>query len=128
MFKSKTVFVVGAGASAELRMPTGAQLTSQIAQMLTPKREQFRSYFTNQNIYNAIEAEILRSGQRLDQVYGQYVRAADDISRNMHLASSIDNFLRTHHEDPIKAFMGKLAIANCILRAEADTKNIPEAG
>lgn len=122
MFKSKTVFVVGAGASAELGMPTGALLTSQIAQMLTLKREQFRSYFTNSNIYQAIEAEILRSGQRVDQAFGQYVRAADDIARNMHLASSIDNFLRTHHEDPIKTFVGKLAIVNCILKAEAATR------
>jgi len=42
MFKSKTVFIIGAGASQEAKLPIGKDLTLEIARLLQPTRVRTR--------------------------------------------------------------------------------------
>ncbi|MGR9204106.1 SIR2 family protein [Rhizobium leguminosarum] len=112
MFKRKTVFVVGAGGSKEIGLPTGGELRAKIANALS-----FSSKGFNRNEIGGALVEIYN--QRSDTLdINRYFKAAKDISRAMFGALSIDNFLATHQADEDILLMGKLAIASVILEEE----------
>ena len=115
------VLVVGAGASKEVNLPVGAELRMKIAQALDIR-------------YND-----LNRGSSGDAIIGDAFRvlatAADPLTRNitpflssswrirdaMPQAISIDNFIDSHRNDERITVCGKLAIARCILTAEAES-------
>lgn len=118
MFKSKTVFVVGAGASAELNLPIGTGLKTEVAASLAVNSQNY-SQFTNDSVAEALamyqQAE--NDGDRpLDR--HEIARVASRIAVNMPLAPSIDNFINSHRNNKTIVTVSKIAIANCILRAE----------
>lgn len=111
------VIVVGAGASQEFDLPTGAKLTSIIQRDLDFQIDRFFNLAVGNGdweLMRAIEALSRQTKVRL-AVYGN---AAQQISRNMALAPSIDNYLDTHKDNPNLVNVGKLAIANAIIKAE----------
>lgn len=115
------VIVVGAGASQEFGLPTGAQLTGVLQSDLSFKSR-------NDGYISGTEGdrELKRATEFLSREAGKglssYWEAALQISRNMPLAPSIDNFLDTHRSEPDLVAVGKLAIANAIMRAERRSK------
>lgn len=112
MFKRKTVFVVGAGGSKEIGLPTGAELRAKIANVLSSSVNGF-----NRTELSGALVEIYN--QRSESLnIDRYLKAAKSISRAMFGALSIDNFLATHQDDEDILLMGKLAIASAILEAE----------
>ncbi|MFL5011593.1 SIR2 family protein [Rhizobium sp.] len=112
MFKRKTVFIVGAGGSKEIGLPTGNELRAKIANALTSSSNGF-----NRNEIGGALVEIYNQrSERLN--ISRYFKAAKDISRAMFGALSIDNFLATHQADEDIILMGKLAIASVILEEE----------
>ncbi|MBB4345178.1 hypothetical protein [Rhizobium leguminosarum] len=116
MFKHNTVFIVGAGASTEVGLPTGYELKKKIIEALS-----FSSKGFNKNEIGAALVDIYN--QRSDSLdINRYFKAATDISRAMHGALSIDNFLATHRADEDILLMGKLAIASVILEEEGRSK------
>jgi hypothetical protein len=118
MFKSKTVFVVGAGASAEVNMPVGSVLTTQIADLVRINEQQgSHTTFVNSTFARDVR-EHLRQTEPGGRGLSRYEEASANIARNMPLAQSIDNYLHTHQEDPAITSVGKLAIARCVLEAE----------
>ncbi len=56
MIQSKTVFVVGAGASSEVKMPVGSDLALMISDWLTQSRRtlESRTFLKDMEISNAI--------------------------------------------------------------------------
>lgn len=116
MFKHNTVFIVGAGASTEVGLPTGYELKKKIVEALS-----FSSKGFNKNEIGAALVDVYN--QRFDSLdINRYFKAATDISRAMHGALSIDNFLATHQADEDILLMGKLAIASVILEEEGRSK------
>jgi hypothetical protein len=119
MFRGKTTFIVGAGASCELGLPSGDQLKAQILQLLIPGENAFG--LSGETLIAAIQQ---RLGDNL------YKRSATDavmaavsrIRRGLPLAISIDNFIHSHQQDEELVSLGKLAIAISILQAEAGSK------
>ncbi|WP_165447814.1 SIR2 family protein [Rhizobium leguminosarum] len=112
MFKRKTVFVVGAGGSKEIGLPTGDELRVKIANALSSSV----NGFNRTELAGAlVEIYNLRS-ENLN--IDRYLKAAKSISRAMFGALSIDNFLATHRADEDIILMGKLAIASVILEEE----------
>jgi hypothetical protein len=105
MFSQPIVFVIGAGASAEFKMPVGAELKKRIAQTLNftkgPNSGDVR-------FYNLI---ITRFGD------DGYVKAAAELSRIIGRFDSIDEALNWFSEHTIVS-IGKSAIAWEILKAE----------
>ena len=99
-------------------MPTGAQLTAKIADVLRVKRNAYGPQFVDASVRYAVEAKISETTNRVDVAYPRYFQAADHIIRNMPLASSIDNYLRTHDQNSEITFCGKIAIVASILDAE----------
>jgi hypothetical protein len=112
------VLVAGAGASREAGLPLGDELREQIRDAVDPRPERlsdqgagrfFRKGFNllpNRNTYGELEL---------------YDKARDRLYRGMQTAVSIDNFLDNHYNDKHLNACGKLAIASCILQAEANT-------
>ncbi len=111
------VIVVGAGASREFNLPTGAELASIIERDLNFRSDQF-----GQLVGAPGDMELRRAIGVLAQQTGEstatYINSARQISRNMALTPSIDNYLDTHRNDANLVNVGKLAIANAIIKAE----------
>ncbi len=116
MFRTKTLFVVGAGASAEAGLPVGNQLKPIIAKHIDIR---FANGWTQDHGSHRIMDAL--------KVYGDshgvadlnpYLGAGWMIRDAMPLAISIDNFMEAHQDDQKIELCGKLAIVKSILEAE----------
>lgn len=116
MFRSKTLFVVGAGASKEVGLPIGAELKVQIAKKANI---QFSDGIT-QSTGDRVIGQALRvlSAGKGQQEYNHYFAAMRALHEGMPLSESIDNFLDAHREDEKIVLCGKLAITQSILESE----------
>lgn len=114
MIRKKTVFVVGAGASAEVGLPVGSGLMGQIRDSLVLRSHSERSVRENE-ILDALDQHSQRSGHIS---FGDYREAARIIHEAMPLANSIDNFIDNHRGDEAIEVCAKLAIFQCIIHAE----------
>lgn len=112
MIKNQTVFVIGAGASKEAKLPIGPELTTEIGSLLAPVPTRHGSYDFGREINGFLSGDPIRKGAR---------EAAKMIRDAMPLAPSIDNFLHTHRGDNNVVRLGKMAIAAAILKAERNS-------
>jgi hypothetical protein len=113
----KNVIVVGAGASAEFDLPTGVQLAGRLRMALNFNQDNFGSIVGSagdRNLASAISKFCQDSGRDRNVLF----QAARQISANMPLAPSIDNYLDTHSHNSDLVVVGKMAIANEIMNAE----------
>jgi len=113
MFKRRTLFIVGAGASQEVGFPLGATLARSIGQRLVHQTDEAtrRSIYADPKFY-----------QQLRRTYpneiNEYFAAARRITEGIQLANSIDDFLNIHSADDRIKSVGKAAIVRSILEAE----------
>jgi hypothetical protein len=110
MFKRKTLFILGAGASKEADLPVGPELAKTISRMLDvePKsRENEPGETLLGQLYDKFP--LSNSGYHL---------AAKRISEGVRFANSIDDFLDRHNDDEALQRVGKAAIIKSILDAE----------
>jgi hypothetical protein len=127
LFKDKTVFVVGAGASAEYGLPVGTELAEIIADSMWFKGDGFGNLINKDDptIYFALKNHF-KGTDKLNKHFD----AARKIHEGIKHVDSIDNFLDMHHNDKETVFCGKTAIVKAILDAEErcqlsyDTSNI----
>jgi hypothetical protein len=115
MFRSKTIFVVGAGASCELGFPNGTELLGQIASALDIY---FGSGFNMERGDRRIYEAYTRLSTSAGVAANEYQQAGWRIRDAAHLGLSIDNVINQFVDDPLVAPVGKLAIAQRILFAE----------
>jgi len=116
MFKKKTVFIVGAGASKEFGLPVGAELKNAIAYKVNIAFQ--NGYDQSSGDKKIVEAIRLMLDERGQRDINPLCQAGRIIASAMPQAISIDNFLHTHAEDYDLVFMGKIGIAASILEAE----------
>lgn len=117
MLKRKTTFVIGAGASCELGLPSGDQLKNDICEVLTT---------SPQHAYGVADQVLLGNLRRkypqldlgVERELEDIVAAASRIRRGLPLSQSIDNYLHTHQADELVKWVGMAAITRVILRAE----------
>jgi hypothetical protein len=121
VFKSKTLFVVGAGASFEFGLPTGNELKSKIAKKLDITFSD--GYNQNNGDFKITEAfrSLTSSQTPPSKDISPYVHAAWQIRDAMPQSLSIDNFIDAHQQDNCIRICGKLAIARTILQAERES-------
>lgn len=119
MFKSKTVIVVGAGASFEVGMPVGDELKSEIASLVNIR---FPDGYTQKTgdyrITEALKRIVESSGGR---DINPYLHAGWHISDALAQAISIDNFLDCN-DDALINVVGKLGIVRAILKRERSSR------
>jgi hypothetical protein len=117
MFKSPILFVVGAGASAEVGLPVGSELRSKIESILSFDRMSAYAKGSSYQIRSALEYNIMHYTDQAKDV-NTYLKAAYDISKAMPIDISIDDFINAQSGDKAIELVGKLAITKCILEAE----------
>ncbi|WP_420347386.1 hypothetical protein [Pelagibius sp.] len=122
LFKTETLFIVGAGASKEANLPVGNELKSIIAKSIdirfggTGRQQESGDY----EIMEALRAHAsMRSTNENSRInVNDYLHAGWRIRDAMPQASSIDTFIDSHDGDEGIETCGKLAIAKAILEAE----------
>jgi hypothetical protein len=120
--KSKTVFVLGAGASAEVGFPLGAELKSIIAKKLNITfPDGYRQQDGDYAITGALREKVRLPDGRNGNI-NPYLHKAWHIKDAMPQAISIDNFLDNHSDDEEIKLCGKLAIVRSILESEEKSK------
>ncbi len=114
-------FVLGAGASFEVDMPTGNELKGKIASSLSFRVENYNVLVGGDNkLREALSALALRRGN--SSSLQDYYNAARRISTGMLQAPSVDNFIDSNRSNGLIEELGKLAIASEILKAERQSK------
>jgi len=120
MFRSKTVLVVGAGASCEANFPDGRRLLNRIREMLDIRFNEFsQMHRGDREIAQALRLFVPRGEYGED--YNNLLRAAWRIRDAAVLGLSIDNIIEQHDDDEGVALCGKLAIIRAILEAEGQS-------
>lgn len=113
MFKTNTVFVLGAGASYECGLPLGIGLSEVIRQKVDIRFDDFGRVARSgdQRLY-----EMIKRNVKTDVPAHQ--KAGWAIRDGIRFASSIDDFLERHFTDELMVRYGKMAIIASILEAE----------
>lgn len=118
MIIKKTVMVIGAGASSEVNLPLGSELTNHISNLLNFEWQAFHNEVDSGD--NRIFSAIVKQVGGLDDIdsLSSYLEMGKHISEAMSLTQSIDQFIHTHRGNERIEFLGKLAIVKAILDAE----------
>ena len=122
MFRSKTVFVVGAGASNEVNLPTGNDLKGRIAQALDIKFDHWTQMTGDRRIAHFFREYVKLDADRHGNI-NPLLKKCWQIRDVMPVAAiSIDNYIDAHRGDKDLELCGKLGIVKCILDAESSSK------
>jgi hypothetical protein len=113
LFKRNTVFVIGAGASVELGLPTGEQLKRLISSQL-----RFRFEFGRIKEGDDEFLEMLKRATTNHEDLNRFLRASAQLADTVDTFASIDEALHWWRGSPDIVLVGKLAIAHYILKAE----------
>jgi len=113
----KNVIIVGAGASKEFGLPIGSELTTMIADLLNIRTDDFGDLLLNDSPTVVAALSSLCNSQDIMP----YILNAQQVSKSMSLAPSIDNYLDTHAHNKKLVEVGKLAITIAIIEAEKNS-------
>jgi hypothetical protein len=118
MFRNHTVIVLGAGASSECGLPTGADLRTRIARLLDIRfKHGYEQESGDYDIVQALRLAVQKERPGAGDI-NPYLHAGWRIRDAMPQAISIDNFIDTHQGDVRLELCGKLAIVKAILEGE----------
>lgn len=116
MIRTKTTFVVGAGAGCELQMPSGPELINRIAQSLD-----FERYGAELQTRDSVllMQYLGKAASRMPNGEAAMNAAALRLRTAAKLGGSIDSILEQHSNDQAVMTCGKLAIVHFISQAES---------
>jgi hypothetical protein len=114
MFRAKTLFIVGAGASFEVGLPIGSELLTSIVELVDIRLEQREQTRGSPAVLEALKARFFPA---VHETVDEHIRAGWQLAASAQQAISIDNLIDAL-EDPKIEVMGKLGIAQAILQAE----------
>lgn len=117
MFRSKTVFVLGAGASQEVGLPTGDDLKKKIASKIDIRFDSFQQKHGDYRITEALREHVKSPDGRNGDI-NPHLHMAWQLCEALPLEISIDNLLDKHRGNKIAETCGKLGIVSSILEAE----------
>ncbi|MGD0843306.1 MAG: hypothetical protein ABSA06_02945 [Geobacteraceae bacterium] len=116
MLNSKTVFILGAGASYEVGFPLGSKLKEIISSKLDLEVDY------NGNLIRGEGSIYKQLKYKYPGNLGDINNVCRKISKGIVWSDSIDDFINQHNHDERIAICGKLAIASSILEAEKESK------
>jgi hypothetical protein len=122
MFSSKTVFIVGAGASHEAGLPTGAQLKAVIAEKLNITYKIGINLTSPDTGDAAIAWALTQYVRNTTGDINPYLFESWKIQDAMPQALSIDNYMDAHSSNAALVLCGKLGIARAIIDAERKSR------
>lgn len=112
MFDAKTVFILGAGASHDVGLPTGSALALEIGKKLDIRFEQGTKQICGD--FAICDAYRLHAPGEINE----FRVAGISITNGIALVKSIDDFLDNHRDKARVQLCGKLGIARAISQAE----------
>lgn len=112
------VLVLGAGASKEVGLPIGTELTSEIGRLLDIRFQSALQESGDDQVTEALRLIASRETEQPRQI-NPFLHMCWRIRNAMPQAMSIDSFIDCNADEPKIAVCGKLAIARAILAAEA---------
>jgi len=115
-----TVYIIGAGASQEVNLPTGYELKRMIAELLDMDFDYDKQTRGDRLIVMALREYVKQSDDRRGDI-NPYLEEAQHIKDAMPQAISIDNFIDTQKGKDALALCGKLSIIRAILKSEKDS-------
>lgn len=118
----KTVFVVGAGASAEFNLGVGTAVANEIQGLLRSKVSIPHAWLQDRS--DPFDQALCKLQDPADAI----VQASETIRRGLPLSSSIDDFLHENRQNPLVVRLGKLSIAHCMLRQEERANWLQQLG
>lgn len=120
MLERDTTFIIGAGASFDLGFPLGTTLRDRIIELLAVSDPNSVN-FDDTNLTRIMHERALQEAgtSAWPGQMERYLKAAALIRQGLPFARSIDTFIDGLRHAELVEFMGKLAIAAVILRAEA---------
>jgi hypothetical protein len=126
MFRTKTLFIIGAGASCELGLPAGNALRGRIGFALSSAAT---DRFADENLHAAV-VELCRreAGDNWGGAFRRFREAAARLQAALPYAPSIDTYLDAHRGDADIIKLGKLGISHSILDAEHESALADDAG
>src|SRR5438552_8233513 len=127
MFASKTVFVVGAGASNDLGLPLGPDLRNRLVGVLHDVKVQNSTLMGPEEITRAMHKRANEAADPRAEML-ELVRAAATIAKNLRLVRSIDEFVDHNSGDSHIEFIAKCAICYEIISAEHRSLLLAKAG
>jgi hypothetical protein len=120
MFQKKTVFVVGAGASHEFGLPVGDGLKTMIGARLP---DYLGTDYDEEPSVGSVRLRHALSltvdGRNLTDL--KLATTVEQLAQGLPLANSIDQYLDFHRHHDELVIVGKMAIADSILTAEAQS-------
>jgi hypothetical protein len=116
MFAKPTVFIIGAGASSELKLPLGSTLRDNIALTIGYRFKGSELQDGDETLLDAIRRHF-----NDETITNTYVSAGRDLAATMPVHASIDEALHYWSAKPEAVQFGKIAIVNEILRAERNS-------
>jgi hypothetical protein len=118
VFRAKTLFVIGAGASVEVGLPVGIELLRQIVNLTDIRFDHYQQQSGDRAIVAALKI-LLKEGSEVEKL-NAHLAAGWQLAKSAKQAISIDNVIDAL-EDPKIELVGKLGIVRAILKAEADS-------
>lgn len=125
MFRAKTLFVIGAGASVEVGLPMGSDLLEHIVK-LTNIRFEFNRQKTGDFAITEALKLILNEGREVAQL-NAHLGAARQLGQSAQQALSIDNVIDALEDDKVE-MVGKLGIVRAIHNAEKSSGYFKKRG
>lgn len=117
----KTIYVIGAGASKEVGLPTGHELKPVISKLLDIRFDFPTQESGDHLIANALSQYMQRSLTNFGDI-SPFLKEAWHIRDALPQAISIDNFIDSQQGNDKLALCGKLGIARSILDAEKGSR------
>jgi len=117
MFSKNILFVLGAGASAEVHFPTSFELKREIAELINFEIDSV-GRFSGGDLLVTKAIERIEEKNFDARKFEPYIEAAQIIKRGMAQDISIDTFIERHEENKKIELCGKLAICQGIIKAE----------
>ncbi len=119
MFRAKTVFVIGAGASFEVGLPLGTDLLGEIVKLTDIKFDYHRQISGDHVVLNALKIA-LDEGADVTKL-NEHIKAGWQLAASSRQAKSIDAVIDAL-ECPKVELVGKVGIARAILAAEESSR------
>lgn len=119
----KTTFIIGAGASKEVNLPTGDELKAKIAELLDIRFDFNQRVSGDNTIEQALRIWVSKNpNPGEDKSINPYLKEAWHIRDSLPLAISIDNFVDSQRGNEKLSVCAKMAIIVSILEAERESK------
>ena len=118
MFRSKTVFILGAGASKEVGLPLGEELKKKIADNVYLDIDDFGKIVACKDFETIDVLKHYANQNNLKSPLNTACRLYNALPH----AASIDNLLDAHSGDELFEVCGKLGIVRSILESERESK------